>query len=44
MIRCNNCMKLFDSDDDLEYMIDKNGECFWGCPDCRTDKYLMDLD
>lgn len=41
--RCNNCMRLFKSDDGLELFKDGD-EWFKGCPDCRTDAYLMDLE
>lgn len=42
MIRCNFCLSRFR--DDTELMLLRDGdEWFWGCPDCRTDEYLMDL-
>ena len=42
-IRCNMCEREFDSDEDLALLLDENGEWFRGCPDCKTDEYLMDL-
>ena len=54
MIKCNNCMTIFDSDtlnwttggqlDETELTIqeDKDG-WFEGCPKCKTDSYLMDI-
>ncbi len=42
-IRCNMCYKLFRNDDDLACLEDEDGE-FKGCPVCKTDSYLMDLD
>ena len=41
-IRCNNCMKEFDNDEATP-MITVGGETFHGCPDCKTDEYLMDI-
>ncbi len=41
--RCNNCMTYFESDEDLERFEDEDG-LFLGCPDCKTDGYLMDLE
>ena len=55
MTRCNNCMTIFDSDtlnwttggqlDETELTIqeDKDG-WFEGCPKCKTDSHLMDLE
>ena len=43
MIRCNNCMALFEDEDDLE-LIEVDGEYFTACPNCKTDGYLMDLE
>ena len=49
-IRCNQCMKVFYSEDDLELLPDTPedplGEILYykGCPTCKTDAYLMDLD
>ncbi|WP_418181276.1 hypothetical protein ACNSOL_12270 (plasmid) [Aliarcobacter lanthieri] len=39
--RCNNCMSYFKSDDDLEDCND--GELIKGCPECKTDSYLINL-
>lgn len=52
MCRCNNCMKVFSDDSQLEILEDvcfsidgeNNLEFYKGCPDCKTDAYLMDLD
>ena len=38
--QCNNCMRYFESDDELEY-FEEDGERFLGCPECKTDDYLM---
>ena len=48
-IRCNNCEKIFDGDEDLTQLTDLNGEgkeieYYLGCPDCKTDEYLMDIE
>lgn len=43
MIRCNNCMTVFESDEDLKLM-DDDGEYINACPHCETDSYLMDLE
>ena len=40
--QCNNCMRYFESDDELEH-FEEDGEIFLGCPECRTDAYLMDF-
>lgn len=42
-IRCNNCYRIFDNDEELETMQDEDGY-FRGCPDCRTDAYLMNIE
>lgn len=48
MIRCNNCMCIFESDDELvKYPIVEDGvvvETIDACPDCLTDAYLMNLE
>lgn len=48
MIRCNNCMRLFESDEELklypEYSEKYGVQWINACPDCLTDKYLMDLE
>ena len=40
---CNMCMKTFKDDDELKLMEDQDGY-FKGCPTCKTDGYLMDLN
>ncbi len=40
--QCNNCMRYFESDEELEH-FEEDGEIFLGCPECRTDAYLMDF-
>lgn len=40
--RCNNCMRVFGDDSELELFRDED-EWFKGCPDCKTDGYLMDV-
>ena len=44
MIRCNNCMQEFKCDDDLERIELPDKEIGNGCPKCRTDAYLMDME
>ena len=41
--RCNNCMRVFRDDSELELFKDGD-EWFKGCPDCKTDGYLMDIE
>jgi hypothetical protein len=41
-IKCNNC-NWTGTGDDLEILKDDFGK-FVGCPECKTDKYLVDLD
>jgi hypothetical protein len=36
-------MRLFDNEDELA-ILEESGEFFKGCPDCKTDAYLMDLN
>lgn len=44
MIRCNECFSEFLDDDDLSLVYDKIlSEWLKGCPICKTDKYLMDI-
>ena len=45
-VRCNNCYKIFDSDDDLTIMKEEpeDHEYFKGCDVCKTDEYLMDTN
>jgi len=40
-IRCNMCYKIFNNEDELATLNDENGE-FKGCPNCKTDAYLME--
>lgn len=45
-IQCNNCMAQFEDDYDLEQVLvveDDGEEVVDGCPNCKTDVYLMDL-
>ena len=42
-VRCNMCMEVFESDDDLIFMEDKDGH-YKGCETCKTDGYLMDIE
>ena len=46
MIRCNNCYKEFDSEEDLKMIHEWYwNDCYYkGCDVCNTDEYLMDLD
>jgi len=41
--RCNNCMNIFKDDSYLLKQKDERG-LFKGCPHCKTDDYLMDID
>lgn len=41
--RCNNCHLYFKSDDELEIFKEVDGH-YKGCPACKTDSYLMDLE
>jgi Zn finger protein HypA/HybF involved in hydrogenase expression len=46
-IRCNNCMKHFQDEDELVILQDKTDtqiSYMKACPDCETDSYLMDLE
>lgn len=48
-IRCNNCMRIWNSEEDLPYIYGSTKthpepDEFKGCPDCQSDEYLMDLD
>ena len=44
---CTNCERKFEDDDELElfeeYVPCEPKEHFLGCPDCKTDDYLMDI-
>lgn len=44
-IRCNNCMKHFEDDSELELLKDNKSdpESYKGCPNCKTDGYLADI-
>lgn len=49
-VRCNNCYWEGD-EEDLETMVDLSDndidhdiQYLRGCPECRTDEYLMDID
>lgn len=47
MIRCNNCYTEFKDEEDLKTFTDlskKEVEYFKGCPECKTDEYLMDME
>lgn len=51
-IICNNCLAEFKDEDDLILLSesnpdnpeDKTLDYYKGCPICKTDAYLMDLD
>jgi hypothetical protein len=36
---CNMDEKIWN----MEQFVSDDGETFWGCPICETDKYLTDL-
>jgi multimeric flavodoxin WrbA len=40
---CNMCSKTFKDDEELKQMEDQDG-FFMGCPTCKTDGYLMDIE
>lgn len=45
--RCNNCLSLFENDEELEVFYESKNSLetsFKGCPICETDAYLMDLN
>ena len=47
-VRCNNCMNEY-TEDELQVFTDlgdgtKEVNYFNGCPQCESDKYLMDLE
>lgn len=52
IVRCNNCWiyyydEIIDerNDNSLGFIWDKQAkEFFKGCPDCKTDDYLTDID
>ena len=41
-VKCCNC-NFVGAEEDLEYLKDENG-CYNGCPNCKTDKYLSDIE
>jgi len=45
-IRCNNCMRIFEDENELEFFESMlfYEDSFLGCPDCETDEYLMDIE
>ena len=43
MIRCTNCEKHFTDEEKLEIFPD-GANFFRGCPDCKTDEYLTDIE
>lgn len=44
MIRCNNCMSIFEDDEHLLVLKNESGEEYAGCDKCSTDAYLMDME
>lgn len=45
-IQCNNCMDVFDDDDELAWMIpigESDTETAQCCLNCKTDSYPMEL-
>ena len=42
-IRCNNCMYIFEHEEELMLMEDEEG-FFHGCSFCETDMHLQDLE
>jgi hypothetical protein len=43
MIKCNNCYKLYENDEDLLF-IEKGEDSFRACHKCKTDEFLMDME
>lgn len=46
IIRCNNCMEIFEGESDLALIKEPESEFndhFNGCPNCQTDDDLMDI-
>lgn len=43
MIRCNNCMQTFESDEELE-LLEWADEWLKVCPNCKVDTFLMDIE
>jgi Pyruvate/2-oxoacid:ferredoxin oxidoreductase delta subunit len=52
IVRCNNCWTYYyeeiidlRNDNTLILIWDEEDECFFkGCPQCKTDDYLADID
>lgn len=47
--KCTNCGREFEDDNELEMFKEdgepgENEENFLGCPNCKTDEFLMDTD
>lgn len=42
-VLCNWC-EWTGTDQDLPLMQDESGDPFKGCPHCKTDAFLMDID
>lgn len=45
-LRCNNCMNEYE-EEELIFLVEDTGNNETGykaCPQCCTDKYLMDLE
>jgi len=42
-VKCNMCGEHF-HEDELEMLQEDDEEYFKGCPNCKTDGYLMDLE
>jgi len=43
-VRCNNCYWQGYEEDLPVFLDEKNKEHFHGCPNCRTDEYIMNLE
>lgn len=45
-VRCNNCMTVFSEKEliQISEITDNEEEIFTGCPNCKTDEWLMNLD
>ena len=41
-VKCNEC-QFIGNEDNLEILKD-NTEYFKGCPNCKTDSYLMNIE
>jgi len=50
VVKCNNCDNFFyeevtdESNNNALEIINENNEFFRGCPVCKTDKYLADVE